>query len=222
MTWIQSSFPNPFFFPRSTYQSVYFQSILQWKVSGRGSFKKTRGRLDETLQTMGLYQRRHVQLFPQRQSELVWCAVTTLIAFNVPCYGKTNKELTMTRRWNQITHCWRHFLCCCSHGCESRCCWWCCSQITIIFAIYRTRTTLRYSENAFHYAKTYRNHIWPEYHYLLYPHYRDRSNIILPYIFSPKLLSLLDMCSIRLNVNYSIAASSPITGPIKPNRFLFF
>ena len=111
----------------------------------------------------------------------------------------------MTRRWNQITRSWRHFLRCCSHCCESCCCRGGRSQVTFIFAIYRTRPTLKYDENALDYFKTYRNRIWPEYHFLSYLHYRDRNNIILPYIFSPKLLYLLDMCSIHLNDNHSFS-----------------
>ena len=152
---------KPLFFSRSTYQSVDFQSVkhpFNGKYPDVDHLKRpfwSRGRLEKILQTLGLYQRRHVQLFPQRQSELVWSAVTTLIAFNVPRYDKTNKELTMTRRWNQITRCWRHFLCCCSHRCESCCRWWCCSQITFIFAIYRTRSTLRYCWNDLDYVIIY-------------------------------------------------------------------
>ena len=151
MTWIQSSFPNLFSSQGQLINRSTFKASFNGKYPDVDHLKRpfwSRGRLEKILQTLGLYQRRHVQLFPQRQSELVWSAVTTLIAFNVPRYDKTNKELTMTRRWNQITRCWRHFLCCCSHRCESCCRWWCRSQIAFILAIYRTRTTLKYCKNA--------------------------------------------------------------------------
>ena len=112
------------------------------EVPGRGKFRVTRGRPGNPTDYRSLSTATRTAVF-QRQSEFVWCAVTTLIAFNVPSYDKTNKELTMTRRWNQFTRRWRHFLRCCSHGREGRCCCWCRSQITLVFASYRARSTLQ-------------------------------------------------------------------------------